>query len=63
MSAISDLQRELSDLEVAGIRKRSCPSRGVKESGRRFPRRPASLMEGAHVRVEEGIACAAVAGR
>jgi len=41
----------------------SCPSRGVKEFGRRFPRRPASLMEGAYVRVEEGIACAAVAGR
>lgn len=41
----------------------SCPCRGVNEFGRRFPRRPASLMEGAYVRVKEGIACAAVAGR
>ena len=41
---------------------RSCPCGGVKGVGRRFPRRPASLKEGAHVRVEEGIACAAVAG-
>jgi hypothetical protein len=40
-----------------------CPSGGVKEFGRRFPRRPASLKEGTHVRVEEDIACAAVAGR
>ena len=42
---------------------RLCPSGGVKEFGRRFPRRPASLKEGTHVRVEEDIACAAVAGR
>ena len=41
----------------------SCPSSGVKGFGRRFPRRPASLREGTHVRVEEDIACAAVAGR
>ena len=40
-----------------------CPSGGVKEFGRRFPRRRASLKEGTHVRVEEDIACAAVAGR
>ncbi|GAB5011934.1 hypothetical protein MAHJHV63_41890 [Mycobacterium avium subsp. hominissuis] len=40
-----------------------CPSSGVKGFGRRFPRRPASLKEGTHVRVEEDIACAAVAGR
>ena len=40
-----------------------CPSGGVKEFGRRFPRRPASLKEGTHVRVEEDVACAAVAGR
>ena len=43
--------------------RRLCPSGGVKEFGRRFPRRPASLEEGTHVRVEEDIACAAVAGR
>jgi hypothetical protein len=42
---------------------RLCPSGGVKEFGRRFPRRRASLKEGTHVRVEEDIACAAVAGR
>ncbi|WP_264891113.1 MCE family protein, partial [Mycobacterium kiyosense] len=35
-----------------------CPSSGVKGFGRRFPRRPASLKEGTHVRVEEDIACA-----
>ena len=46
-----------------GVPTGSCPSGGVKEFGRRFPRRPASLKEGAHVRVEEDIACAAVAGR
>jgi pimeloyl-ACP methyl ester carboxylesterase len=40
----------------------SCPSGGVKEFGRRFPRRRASLKEGAYVRVEEDIACPAVAG-
>ena len=43
--------------------RRLCPSGGVKEFGRRFPRRRASLKEGTHVRVEEDIACAAVAGR
>ena len=43
---------------VIGVSLRRCK----EESGRRFPRRPASLKEGAHVRVEEGIACAAVAG-
>ena len=40
-----------------------CVPPAVKEFGRRFPRRPASLKEGTHVRVEEDIACAAVAGR
>ncbi|EID09593.1 hypothetical protein MXEN_20070 [Mycobacterium xenopi RIVM700367] len=40
----------------------SCPSGGVKEFGRRFRRRRASLKEGAYVRVEEDIACPAVAG-
>jgi hypothetical protein len=40
-----------------------CPSGGVKGFGRRFPRRPASLKEGTHVRVEENIARRAVAGR
>jgi len=43
--------------------RRLCPSGGVNEFGRRFPRRPASLKEGTHVRGEEDIACAAVAGR
>ena len=47
------------DHDPAGL----CPSGGVKEFGRRFPRRSASLKEGTHVRVEEDIACAAVAGR
>jgi len=36
---------------------------GVNRFGRRFPRRPGKSEEGAYVRVEEGIACAAVAGR
>ena len=41
-------------LEQFGVR--SCPASGVKGFGRKFPRRPASLMEGAHVRVQESIA-------
>ncbi|PIJ33218.1 hypothetical protein BMW24_015635 [Mycobacterium heckeshornense] len=63
--ALTDFQERYPDVSLCRrvVFDRSCPSRGVKESGRRFPRRPASLMEGAHVRVEEGIACAAVAGR
>lgn len=34
-----------------------------KRSGCRFPPRPGSLRKGTHVRVEEDIACPAVAGR
>ncbi|SHT69457.1 Putative transcription antitermination regulator [Mycobacteroides abscessus subsp. abscessus] len=48
---------------TSSIRQGLCPSSGVKGFGRRFPRRPASLKEGTHVRVEEDIACAAVADR
>ena len=57
---IHDKITELTELDpAAGL----CPSGGVNGFGRRFPRRPASLKEGTHVRVEEDIACAAVAGR
>jgi hypothetical protein len=48
--------QEVNVTEVRAQVARSCPSGGVKEFGRRFPRRLASLEEGGYVRVEEDIA-------
>ena len=56
------LTREITELGYRGsLKTGSCPCGGVKRFGRRFPRRPAKSEEGAYVRVEESIACRAVA--